>query len=856
MKFLRFLAYLLIGAVPAYAQPVGAGTPAPTPAPLQMSLDSPMAVTETPLSIATRFGYWFPVQVTLTNTGDPVSGEVRLSLTSSSDFHYAPNEFYAPVDLPSNSHKVVWLYGRMERDDATGISVTFSGRGVRATTATASLAPVDPSQRLFLFADDSGNRPGYLSDYSSRDLYRQPLTDGINAGFPPIRPLAFKHDLIPDRWIGFDAVDLVALDDISHGSLMPAQIAALKDYAYAGGTLVVPSGANWQQLAASPLKELWPEQLTASGPASSAQVDELVDRYRPGAVRGGDRLGGAPVVLAAGRLKPDAALMEGDPSAPFMAHWATGAGTCILLNFDFNQPPFLGWTGLEGVWREIMGAAAHPTRLESLDPNSAYGLTAGFDSGSGFTGGGTPFYGGSAPSQAAATPTNTLLGSMSHAKQLRMPPVSSIAWFLAVYVLCLVPLNYFVLQSVDRRELAWITIPVIVLIFSVLAYQSALYLRGRAILTRQVDIVQSAAGSPEARVDTLFWLFSPAKTTYDVASTSGSSAICEYIDSTKQRAPDSFSVKEPAEGGSFLDEAVAMGQWTDRPFSAEATVDLGQGLRLTGGKDPALVNGTSFDLKQVLLIMDGRVIKFGDIPAGASAPAQGDDGMTGQDSDMVGRIQNAAHLSGIFDSTTLTNNIPATALATALGPEFGKFNRGGVVVAFGDQAAAPVAFPGQPAGRAVTVFLFSLPSEVNLPVAKSAKRAPRQATVKSASFETIPDPATSGDETQMATFDAKYDCTLESSVQISNIAVVARGTGVLAIVKGRVPILAKVRNPANGAWQPLDGHFTWASTPASSWTFRCQIPVNFVRTPSSEIALDIKAYGVSARVDSVQVTSS
>ena len=64
------------------------------------------------------------------------------------------------------------------------------------------------------------------------------------------------------------------------------------------------------------------------------------------------------------------------------------------------------------------------------------------------------------------TLTGSLLSALSKAPQLRMPPVSRIAWFLALYVFFLVPLNYAVLRLIDRRELAWVTIPVIVVAFS------------------------------------------------------------------------------------------------------------------------------------------------------------------------------------------------------------------------------------------------------------------------------------------------------------------------------------------------------------------------------------------------------
>ena len=150
----------------------------------------------------------------------------------------------------------------------------------------------------------------------------------------------------------------------------------------------------------------------------------------------------------------------------------------------------------------------------------------------------------------------------------------------------------------------------------------------------------------------------------------------------------------------------------------------------------------------------------------------------------------------------------------------------------------------------------SLPPGVNLPADKMGRKAPRQAVIKPASFETTPDPADSGDFGQVNAYDAKFDCDLEPTAPTGDINLVARGTGDLVVAKGQEPVVAKVRNPATLAWQPLAGHVTSSATPIHWWTFRCRVPANFVTVPGREIALDLKAFGVGARVSTVQVTTA
>ena len=80
--------------------------------PLTMSVDSPLSRIAPlsdapinpnivrPLSVMARFGSWFPIAVTLNNTGEAVSGRVELRLTSSAGDMGAVSTFVSDVDLP------------------------------------------------------------------------------------------------------------------------------------------------------------------------------------------------------------------------------------------------------------------------------------------------------------------------------------------------------------------------------------------------------------------------------------------------------------------------------------------------------------------------------------------------------------------------------------------------------------------------------------------------------------------------------------------------------------------------------------------------------------------------------------
>jgi hypothetical protein len=90
--------------------------------------------------------------------------------------------------------------------------------------------------------------------------------------------------------------------------------------------------------------------------------------------------------------------------------------------------------------------------------------------------------------------------------------------FLVLYILLIGPLNYIILNRINRREWAWVTIPALILIFSVLAYGLGFNLRGNVATLNRIAVVQSWHDSDRAQVDELVGLLSPRRSQYSLAA--------------------------------------------------------------------------------------------------------------------------------------------------------------------------------------------------------------------------------------------------------------------------------------------------------------------------------------------------
>jgi hypothetical protein len=99
---------------------------------------------------------------------------------------------------------------------------------------------------------------------------------------------------------------------------------------------------------------------------------------------------------------------------------------------------------------------------------------------------------------------------------LALPPTSGLLVIIAAYILIIGPINYLVLRRLDRRELAWITMPVLVLAFSAASFGYGAFLRGTDVVINEVAIVRGAPDATEATAQVYFGIFSPSRATYQV----------------------------------------------------------------------------------------------------------------------------------------------------------------------------------------------------------------------------------------------------------------------------------------------------------------------------------------------------
>ena len=373
---------------------------------------------------------------------------------------------------------------------------------------------------------------------------------------------------LPDRSPAWQALDYLVVSDLDTGSLTSHQIEALHGWIAGGGVLIVTGGSNWQPAAAGldPLLPLHPNRTTT--------VSALLGL--PG-----------EAVLSIGDLDPQAETIIDQDGIPILTRMAQGGGAIYYLGADPGLEPLKSWDGLLYLYEQIVNTG-------TVSP---------------------PWADGFQNWDAAVNAVSTL-------PDLTLPPFNLLCGYLVMYVIALGPINYLVLRRMKRKELAWISIPVLVLAFSLLAFLVGSRGRGKEPVISRLAVVQTWPDARYAQAVGLLGIFSPNRDTYDLEI--DGHFLSHPIPNNLNMAPSGgWTFETTAAENTRIPElrvdvagmnAMGLeGQIPSPAISGELTIHLGkQDISLKG----EISNQSGLSLKDAVLLSPGDAWQIGDFKPG------------------------------------------------------------------------------------------------------------------------------------------------------------------------------------------------------------------------------------------------
>ncbi|MFO7540524.1 MAG: hypothetical protein R6X32_20985 [Chloroflexota bacterium] len=400
--------------------------------------------------------YWLPVYISAANSGAAIDGELRLVI---SDGPGNETIYTTPLDLPTQSDKRVTMVVKVPRSlTSLEVDLVVNGRSLgSATTRTGGLRNLPPHTLLYGVVTPDGGSFDFLADVDGR------------RGESAVAYLSPQH--LPDTPPAWSSLDVLILHDTDSSQFSPAQRQALTGWIQSGGQLVVVGSPGWQPTSSS-LADWLPVT-----PQGVENIDSLPALSQQAGVAFNSS---GPYLVTSSSLRQGELLWHQE-GLPLLARRDWGEGGVYFLALDPTLAPLRGWTGQPVLWQSIAG------QVPDLTPWSQ-GIQNG---------------------RSAVTAVSTLA-------QRTLPTAGTLMLFMFIYIILIGPVNYKLLKRRGQREMAWVTIPVLVLIFSGIAYATGFGLRGNAPILNQMSIVTGQAGSEQARVQTIIGLYSPSRSSYDL----------------------------------------------------------------------------------------------------------------------------------------------------------------------------------------------------------------------------------------------------------------------------------------------------------------------------------------------------
>ncbi len=477
---------------------------------------------------------------------------------------------------------------------------------------------------------------------------------------------------LPTRIEAWSALDRLVWQDVDASSLSNEQLTAFRGWLALGGRLVIVGGtAGIGSLGGFP-DDILPYRPTSTVDVAAGSLTALLGTPPKDA---------ADVPAMAGELiRGHALATSGDRVVA--AETAYGAGSVTVLGLD----PTAGW---------VAQAAAGRSLWPSLIPARSDGTVAIVDD-------------------------SQIVSAAGNLPSLALPPLGGLLLLLFGYIALIGPINYLVLRRLDRREWAWITMPILIVGFAVGAYAFGSALRGSSVIVNEVGIVRGAPDATEGSAQVYLGVFSPSRGTYQIAIPGGALLSAPISGDVFSGTTSSLDVIQ-GDPSRVRDLAVGFGSLRTIRAESQAVVPrIHTEFALVDGTLTGTIrNDSSVLLEKPAIVLGGNVKVLKDIAPGeqvAVSLAIVNQNQSGQSlSDRIfGQIFFGQTGSEVSTSDNARRDQTRHSVIDQLtyNPQFGNNSRlgadGPVLLTWGREAVVDVAVEGEVANR-VSNVLYYLP---------------------------------------------------------------------------------------------------------------------------------------------------
>lgn len=441
--------------------------------------------------VTTSFGA-VPMAVTIENKGPDARGQLVVG-TGDDTTRY-------PIDLPRGSKKRIVTYPSPNPyggGDLEFILDTDQGRIKIPMVATGSYS-YGGSSLVAMIGETSGEL-GFL---------RQEERKNPNQQMQSYFDTYCKPEDAPDRPVGYETMGAVVLGEGSE-RLSDEAVKALKLYALSGGTLIFSGGASAPVLS----DPRWASMLPATNFQTKTISGGGLAQYAGVAMN-------ESYTIAAGTAVRSATPYRDSAGNLIAASRPLGLGKTVVFAFNMFEDPFVRWSGRKKLFLTLAKTADFNRATAFLSQFQSGGYDTGYSAYSSYS-----YSGGPPPGIATTGATSgggmVYYGSSGWSERqdpfnVELPSPNRVFWILAGFFVTVVPLNFLILRKLKRGELAWVTAPVISLVFAGIFLNQASDLYSASLSTATNGLLIAQEGVPHAMFVGNTQMFFPNGGSYDL----------------------------------------------------------------------------------------------------------------------------------------------------------------------------------------------------------------------------------------------------------------------------------------------------------------------------------------------------
>ncbi|MCH1625560.1 hypothetical protein [Fredinandcohnia quinoae] len=367
-------------------------------------------------------GKGFPVSIKLENSGEAFNGDLLIQYSPS---YNTGGAMLVHVELPEKGSKTYQLSVPGLTEDYQSYSQNQSTIHLYKGSWMNGSEVSFKGDKTFKpkFIDSSDQVIGVLSENYDR-LKELRILPGIQSEMLPL-----TKEQLPKKALGLEMLDYLVIDEYAVSSLDEQQQLAIKEWIRSGGVLIAGAAPD----ASSSYGLLYP-LLPMKSEAESLGKTEFLQ----GATK--DEISFKELNLYTGAIEEGSAILHKSDNLPATIKKPFGKGTILQTSFSLGDQPLSTWEGYSTWFSAFIKQANQSHANLYMNGQDMY----------------DQLYWEFAE-------TNEFFPASNYS-------VTQLIIFLLIYLIIIIPILYFVLRKIDKREHSWWIIPSIAILMSAVVF--------------------------------------------------------------------------------------------------------------------------------------------------------------------------------------------------------------------------------------------------------------------------------------------------------------------------------------------------------------------------------------------------